>query len=106
MTLGRLFKWLKHALDIRKSDIIRRAAIVSNEKEDRALKTRQKEERLAKKEADLLDSREKFNDEHKEDIDIYNTWKSKLAEGGEDYNDEEDEEDGEEKQSKEPPVLP
>ena len=35
MTFGRLFKWLRFALEARKNDIIRRKALIYKEREER-----------------------------------------------------------------------
>jgi len=71
MTLGRLYKWLKLAVESRKSDIIRRMSKIHKEREERELKIKAKEERAAKRKGDLDESKEKFNEEHKDEIDTY-----------------------------------
>ena len=49
---------------------------------------------------------EKFNEDHKEEIDIYEAYMAKKEAGGEDYGDEEEEDEDGSKANKEPPVLP
>ena len=60
LTAGRLFKWLKLAIENRKYDIIRRRALVHKEREERDSKIKQKEEREAKRKADLEAAVQKF----------------------------------------------
>ena len=105
--VGKLYKWLKMALDNRKQDIIRRKAIAKKNREEKA----SKEEALAKRDADreqfLLDKESEFNEVNKEDIETYNKWKEeqeRLAE--QDYGEEKGSEDEDEKANAEPPSLP
>jgi hypothetical protein len=105
MVAGRLFKWLKLAVENRKADIVRRRALISKEREERDSKIKAKEEREAKRQNDLKDAKEKFAEENKDEIEIYNTFMKAKDGGGDEYNEEEDEE-GEAAKDNEPPKLP
>jgi hypothetical protein len=56
MVAGRLFKWLKLAVENRKADIVRRRALISKEREERDSKIKAKEEREAKRQLDLKEA--------------------------------------------------
>lgn len=77
MMMGRLFRWLKQAFETRKMEIVRRWAISSKEKEDRDVKIKLKEEREKKRENELQEAIEKFTEDHKDEIDVYEQWKAK-----------------------------
>lgn len=104
-TIGRLFKWLKLAVDNRKADIIRRRALITKARDERDAKIQMQKDRAEKRVKDLEEAEAAFLDQHKEEIDIYNEYKKKLEGGGEEYGEEEEEEEGADK-NKEPPVLP
>lgn len=106
MTFGRLFKWLKLAVQSRKHDIVRRMAKIHKERDEREQKIRAKEERANKRQADLDEAKEKFNEEHKDEIDAYEAWKAKQAEGDDQYGEEDEDDDEDVKKNKDPPVLP
>lgn len=106
MTFGRLFKWLKLAVQSRKADIIRRMAKIHKERDEREQKIKAKEERLAKRNSDLEEAKEKFNEEHKEEIDAYEAWKAKQAEGDDQYGEEDEDDEDDAKKNKDPPMLP
>jgi hypothetical protein len=91
MVAGRLFKWLKLAVDNRKADIIRRRALIHKEREERDSKIKAKEEREAKRQLDLKEAQEKFAEENKDDIEAYNNYMKNKDGGGDEYNEEEDE---------------
>jgi regulator of protease activity HflC (stomatin/prohibitin superfamily) len=101
---GRLFKWLKIAVDNRKADIIRRRAIIHKEREERDSKIKAKQEREAKRQHDLKEAQDKFAEENKDEIEAYNNYMKIKEGGGDDYNDEEEEEVDD--KNKEPPKLP
>ena len=105
MVAGRLFRWLQLALENSKNDIIRRKALIHREREERDNKIKAKEEREAKKIADLDEAKTKFTEENKDEIEAYEEWKKKQDGGGDDYAEEEDEEDGG-GEVKEPPKMP
>mmetsp|Transcript_28748 Transcript_28748/g.43419 ORF Transcript_28748/g.43419 Transcript_28748/m.43419 type:complete len:198 (-) Transcript_28748:7-600(-) len=105
MTAGRLFRWLKLALENRKFDIIRRRALIQKERDERESKIKLKEEREAKRATDLEAAKTKFQEDHKDEIEAYEAYRLKLEEGGDEYNDEEDDEQNEET-NKEPVTLP
>lgn len=96
--LGKLYKWLKMAIDSRKQDIIRRKAIQKKNLEEKASKEEAKAKREADREQFLLDKEQEFMDANREDIEIFNKWQEeqkKLAE--EDYGEEKGSEDDDEK---------
>ena len=105
MIAGRLFKWLKLAVDNRKADIIRRRALIHKEREERDSKIKAKEEREAKRQLDLKEAKEKFAEDNKDEIEVYNNFMKNKDGGGDEYNEEEDEE-AEGAKDKEPPKLP
>ena len=104
MIAGRLFKWLKLAVDNRKADIVRRRALIHKEREERDSKIKAKEEREAKRQLDLKEAKEKFAEDNKDEIEVYNNYIKMKDGGGDEYNEEEDEEA--EEKNKEPPKLP
>jgi len=77
MAGGRLFKWLKLALENRKLDIVRRAALIQKERQERDSKIKAKEDRETKKLHDLEEAKNKFLDENKAEIDVYNAHMKK-----------------------------
>lgn len=74
MAAGRLFQWLKLAIENRKLDIVRRAALIQKEREERDSKIKAKEERDTKRSTDLEESKNKFIEEHKEEIEAYENY--------------------------------
>ncbi len=58
---GRLFKWLKTTLAMRKQDIIRRKAIAMRYNENRERKIYENEQLLLNRESYILQVQEKFN---------------------------------------------
>ena len=72
--LGKLYKWLKMAIDTRKQDVIRRKAIQKRNREDRANKEEAKAKREADREQFLLDKEAEFQEQNKDDIEAYNKW--------------------------------
>lgn len=105
MCAGRLFTWLKLAIENRKLDVVRRAALIQKEREERDSKIKAKEERDTKRNTDLEEAKTKFVDEHKEEIEAYENYIKQQTEGVDEYGEEEDEE-GEEGKDKEPPTKP
>ena len=77
LALGKLFRWLKLAIDSRKADIIRRKAHFARNREERDFKIKAKEDRAAKRNLDLADARAKFLDDNKEAIDAFNAYQAK-----------------------------
>ena len=69
--LGKLFKWLKMAIDTRKQDVIRRKAIQKKNREEKASKEEAKAKREADREAFLLEQETLFNEQNKDDIEAY-----------------------------------
>lgn len=105
MLLGKLFKWLKLAIETRKLDIVKRMALIAKNRNDREQKMQLKQERETKRETELTEAMEKFADDHRDEIEVYQQWKSKQAEGEDGYGEEDEDEDAASK-SKEPPALP
>ena len=63
------------AIDTRKQDVIRRKAIQKKNREEKASKEEAKAKREADREAFLLEQENLFNEQNKEDIEIYMKWK-------------------------------
>lgn len=70
----KLFKWLKTAIDGRKANITRRKALTKRAKEDRIKKIEMSEERKKNRENFLIESLEKFSDEHRDEIIAYEEY--------------------------------
>ena len=60
--VGKLYKWLKMAVDTRKQDVIRRKAIHKKNSEEKASKEEAKAKREADREQFLLDKETEFNE--------------------------------------------
>ena len=73
--MGRLYRWLKLAIESRKFDVIRRNALILKERDERDTKIKQKEERNQKRQAELDEAIKKFNEDHKEEIEAYEAYK-------------------------------
>ena len=56
MCAGRLFTWLKLAIENRKLDVVRRSALIQKEREERDSKIKAKEERDTKRNTELVDA--------------------------------------------------
>ena len=69
--LGKLFKWNKMAIEGRKTDITRRKALQKKAKEDREMKQNQFAERNKNREANLEESRTKFNEDNADQIEAF-----------------------------------
>ena len=74
LVAGRLFKWLKLAVENRKLDIVRRRALIHKEREERDSKIKAQEEREIKKQNDLKEAKDKFAEDNKDDIEAYNNY--------------------------------
>lgn len=72
--VAKLYKWMLTAVELRKKDIIRRKAHTKKAKEERALRIQQKQERDENKAQYLVDGKEKFQDDHREEIETYQRW--------------------------------
>lgn len=104
--LGKIYKWLKMAIDTRKADVIRRKAIQKKNREEKASKEEAKAKREADREQFLLDAEATFQESNKDDIEAYNKWKATQDElAAQDYGEEAGSED-EDKKDEEPPVMP
>lgn len=104
MIAGRIFNWVKFAVENRKRDIVRRLALIQRERDERDNKIRAQNEREVNRDKALTDASEKFKEEHREEIEAYNTYSKSRETGGDEYGEEEEEDD--EKAKKEPPRLP
>mmetsp|Transcript_26429 Transcript_26429/g.35322 ORF Transcript_26429/g.35322 Transcript_26429/m.35322 type:complete len:198 (+) Transcript_26429:1226-1819(+) len=105
--MGKIFRWLKMAVDTRKQDVIRRKAIHKFNREVKTQREEQKQAREVAREQFLTDKETEFNEANKEDIEAYNRWKEeqeRIAE--QDYGEEAGTEDEDEKANQEPPYLP
>ena len=101
---GRLFSWLKQAIEARKLDIVRRNALIQKQRDDRESKIKAKEEQEKKRESDLDEAKKKFEEDHKEEIDAFNEYQKKKDEGKDEYGEEEEEET--EKKEEVVPTMP
>ena len=104
MIAGKLFNWVKFAVENRKCDVVRRLALIQRERDERDNKIRAQQEREVNREKALNEASEKFKEEHREEIEAYNAYLKSKETGGDEYGEEEEEED--EKKQKEPPKLP
>ena len=105
--VGKLYKWLKMAIDTRKQDVIRRKAIHKKNSEEKASKEEAKAKREADREQFLLDKETEFNEQNKDDIELYRKWEEeqkRLAE--QEYGDEKGSDEDDDKANQEPPTLP
>ena len=64
----KLYKWLMAAIDARKMYIARTKALFKRDSEDRVKKQEAAGERANNREHALIEARERFNEEHKEEI--------------------------------------
>jgi len=103
-TFGKLFKWLKLAIDTRKADITLRLAMAKKARDEREKKIEEQRLRGENREQFLKDAEEQFYKDHEADMAAYEEWEvAQKAREGEDYASEEEEEDKEEKEA---PVKP
>ena len=105
--LGKLYKWNKNAIEGRKKDITRRKALQKKAVEEKELKEKMFEERKTARETFLTEAKQKFEDDHADEIKAYNKWKDEQdAKAAQEYGEEaaSDGEEGEDAQ--EPPTLP
>lgn len=103
-TFGKLFKWLKLAIDTRKADITLRLAQAKKSRDEREKKIEEAKQRLENREQFLKDAEEQFYKDNDADMVAYEEWEAaQKAREGEDYASEDEEED---KEEKEPPVKP
>ena len=72
--MGKLYKWLKMAIDTRKQDIVRRKAIHKHNREVKAQREEQKEAREAAREQHLIDKENEFKEANKDDIEAHANW--------------------------------
>lgn len=102
----KLYRWLKIAIEARKSYIVRTKAQVKRDREDRGRREEQAEERAKQKENHLIEARDKFNDEHREEIQAYEEYEAELAKKEAEEYGEEAGSDNDQEEEKEPPVKP
>lgn len=74
LALGKLFRWLKIAIDSRKADIIRRKAHFARNREERDFKIKAQEDRATKRKSDLADAHAKFQEDNKEAIEMFKAY--------------------------------
>lgn len=103
-TFGRLFKWLKLAIAVRKQDIIYRAALRKKAVEHREKCILQKEERAEAKEKSIQEARDQFNTDHAADYEAFEKHLEELKRKEEDEYGSEDEDS--QKEEVEPPTKP
>ena len=73
--MGKIFRWLKMAIDTRKQDIIRRKAIHKFNREVKTQREEQKAAREVQREQFLTEKENEFNEANKEEIAAYQAWK-------------------------------
>lgn len=66
LAAGRLLKWLQLAIETRKGDIIRRKALLQQERDQRDQKIAAKTERAEKREQELQKAKDQFTDDNKD----------------------------------------
>lgn len=69
--MGKVFRWLKMAVDTRKQDVIRRKAIHKFNREVKTQREEQKAAREVAREQFLTDKENEFNEANKDDIENY-----------------------------------
>merc|ERR1712227_1042057 len=74
MTAGRLFRWLLLSTESRKTDIIRRRALLQKERDERDAKIQAKEKRDQEREAQLEAAKQAFLEEKKDEIREYEEY--------------------------------
>lgn len=92
----RLFKWLQAALALRKQDIIRRKDLTRKARDNREAKLRQQEERTTNREVYLSDAQDKFKEDNREQIELFEKWEEEeRIKASQEYGEELDDEDEE-----------
>lgn len=85
----KLFKWLKMAIEARKANITRKKALCKRAKENRTRLIESAEERKKNRETFLLESIEKFNEDHKDEITAYEEYQEmQRKKNNEEYGEE------------------
>jgi len=69
--VGKLYSWLRKAIEARKLDITRRKALARQAKQNRENKNKEHEDRTVKRQEYLSNEEEKFKDQNKETIEAY-----------------------------------
>jgi hypothetical protein len=102
----KLFRWLKTAVESRKSYITRTKALIKRAKENRATLSQQAEDRAKNRENFLTESLEKFNEEHKDELAAYAAYEAMLEKKANDEYGDEQGSNEEQEEEKEPPIKP
>ena len=76
--LGKLFQWLRKAIEGRKLDITRRKALARQARQNRENKIKEHEDRATKRQDYLTSEEEKFKDQNKETIEAYEKQQEEL----------------------------
>jgi len=106
ITFGKLFKWLKLAITVRKQDIIYRAALRKKAVEHREKCIAQKEERAEAKDKAIQEAKDQFNNDHAADYEAYEKYEEEQKKKAEDeYGSEGDDSDKEEVVAPEKPEF-
>ena len=89
-------------------DITRRKIATRRAKEDRADKIQKEEDRKQRREDYLLETRAQWEQDHQEDIEVYEKYQDRMyrKSRGEQVSEEEEEEEDEEGEPKSPPEKP
>ena len=94
--LGKLYLWLRNAIDGRKLDITRRKALARQAKQNRENKIKEHEDRTIKRQDYLTAEEEKFKDQNRETIEAYEKQQEEIKRKAEqEYGDEADDGDEE-----------
>lgn len=98
---------MQSVIELRKQDIIRRKAVNKKAREDREQRITQADERTANRELFIKDAEEKFNEDHKDEIESFEKWKAeKDAKEREEYGEEMDDDEADATANQEPPSMP
>lgn len=108
--LGKLFKWLKTAIEGRKLDITRRKIVKRKEGEDRQQKIEREEDRKQRREDFITDSKSEWETEQADNLEEYKIYmdRKRRSEAGEPVSNDEDEdvdEDGKPKPAPQKPIF-
>jgi hypothetical protein len=98
---GRIISWVLNALRLRKGDITRRKALFRRAIELREEAIQKEAARKARLEVEIVDAENKYNEDHKEDMEAYLQYQQRSSR---DKNDDDDDEDNTEREAA--PVMP
>ncbi len=88
---GRIISWVHAALKLRKGDIIRRKSLFRRAIELREEATVKEANRKQRLEVEIVEAENKYNEDHKEDMEAYLQYQQRSARGEKDGDDDVDE---------------